>query len=70
MQFGEDPFTSWCKELQIEQSFTLVTHPQTNGQVKVINRTIVHGLNTRLDQVKGEWVENLPHVLWSYHTTP
>ena len=28
------------------------------------------GLKKRLDDVKGKWVEELPHVLWTYWTTP
>ena len=28
------------------------------------------GLKKRLDDVKGEWVEELSHVLWTYRTTP
>ena len=28
------------------------------------------GLKKRLDDVKGKWVEKLPHVLWTYQTTP
>ena len=27
-------------------------------------------LRKRLDDAKGRWVEELPHVLWAYRTTP
>ena len=27
-------------------------------------------LKKRLDDAKGKWVDELPHVLWAYHTTP
>ena len=27
-------------------------------------------LKRRLDDAKGKWVEELPHVLWTYQTTP
>ena len=27
-------------------------------------------LKKRFDEVKGRWVEELPHVLWIYQTTP
>ena len=27
-------------------------------------------LKKRLDDAKGRWVEELPHVLWTYQTTP
>ena len=31
---------------------------------------IVSGLKKRLDDAKGKWVEELPHVLWTYRITP
>ena len=30
----------------------------------------MQGLRTRLDQAKGRWAEELPSILWAYHTTP
>ena len=27
-------------------------------------------LKKRLDDAKGKWVDELPHVLWAYRTTP
>lgn len=30
-----------CKDLKIEQRFTSIANPQTNGLVKVTNRTIL-----------------------------
>ena len=30
----------------------------------------MNGLKKRLDEAKGKWVEELPHVLWTYQTTP
>ena len=35
-----------------------------------VNKVIVNGLKKRLDDAKGRWVEELPHVLWTYRTTP
>ena len=46
------------------------TYPQGNGQAEAVNKVIVNGLKKRLDDVKGKWVEKLPHVLWTYRTTP
>ena len=28
------------------------------------------GLKKRLDDAKGKWVKELPHILWTYQTTP
>lgn len=30
----------------------------------------MRGLKRRLDEAKGNWREEFPHVLWAYHTTP
>ena len=30
----------------------------------------MNGLKKRLDKAKGKWVEELPHVLWTYRITP
>ena len=38
--------------------------------MKAVNKVIVNGLKKRLDDAKGKWVEELPHVLWTYRTTP
>ena len=37
---------------------------------KAINKVIVNGLKKRLDDIKGKWIEELPHVLWTYRTMP
>ncbi|XP_027171595.1 uncharacterized protein LOC113771181 [Coffea eugenioides] len=69
-QFAENPFKTWCTNLGIKQHFTSVGHPQANGQAENFNRTLLHGLKTRLHRVGTSWVEELPSVLWSYRTTP
>ncbi|XP_073041936.1 uncharacterized protein [Primulina eburnea] len=56
--------------MKIQQVFTSVAYPQSNGQVKVTNRTLVQGLKVRLGNAKGNWVDELPSVLWAYRTTP
>ena len=45
-------------------------YPQGNGQAETINKVIVSGHKKRLGNTKGKWVEELPHVLWTYRTTP
>ena len=39
------------------------------GRLK-LNKVIVNRLKKKLDDAKGQWVEELPHVLWTYQTTP
>ena len=50
--------------------YSTLAYPQRNGQAEVVNKIIVNGLKKRLDDAKGKWVEKLPHVLWTYQTTP
>ncbi|XP_042425942.1 uncharacterized protein LOC122013780 [Zingiber officinale] len=45
-------------------------YPQSNRQAEVTNKEIIRGLKTKLDHVGGSWVDELPSVLWAYHTTP
>jgi len=45
-------------------------HPQTNGQVELTNTVLLKGLKKRLEKAKGTWVEEVPRILWAYHTTP
>ncbi|KAL0409673.1 UNVERIFIED_CONTAM: hypothetical protein Sradi_1901700 [Sesamum radiatum] len=69
-QFQGRKIQEWCQGLRIKQRFTTVVHPQSNGQVEVTNRILVQGIKRRLEQVGGNWVEELTSVLWAYRTTP
>ena len=40
-----------------------------NGQAEVTIRTLKAALKTKLEDLKGNWVEYLPEVLWAYRTT-
>ncbi|RDX67131.1 hypothetical protein CR513_54023, partial [Mucuna pruriens] len=37
---------------------------------ELANKIILQGLRRRLEEAKGRWAQELPQVLWSYHTTP
>ncbi|XP_076921117.1 uncharacterized protein LOC143582440 [Bidens hawaiensis] len=47
-QFASGLFKDWCQELQIEQIFTSIAHPQANWQVDRANRSIVEEIKNRL----------------------
>ena len=51
-------------------SASRINHPQTNGQVKAVNKIIQHNLKTKLEEHKGVWADELPKVLWAYRMTP
>lgn len=68
-QFDFGPFREFCTELGIEMCFAAVRHPQSNGIIERANNILL-GLNRPLvGLAKGLWVEELPKVLWSLHTT-
>ena len=54
----------------IKNKYLTLAYPQRNGNVEAVNKVIMNELKKRLDDAKGEWVEELPHVLWTYRTTP
>ena len=70
LQFDSKTFRKYCSDLGIKNRYFTPAYPQGNGQSEVVNKVIVNGLKKRLDVAKGRWVEELPHVLWTYRTTP
>ena len=70
LQFDSKMFRKYCGELGITNRYSTPAYPQGNGQAKAVNKVIVSGLKKRLDDAKGKWVEELPHVFWTYRTTP
>ena len=63
LQFNSKTFRSYCDKLGITNRYSTPAYSQGNGQAEAINKVIVNGLKKRLDDVKGKWVEELPHVL-------
>ena len=70
LQFDSKAFRKYCSDLGIKNRYSTSAYPQGNGQAEAVNKVIVNGLKKRLDDAKGKWVEELPHVLWTYRTTP
>ena len=68
-QFESKSFRLYYSELGITNRYSTPAYPQGNGQAEAINKAIVNGIKKRLDDAKGKWVEELPHVLWTYRTT-
>ncbi|RDX92721.1 hypothetical protein CR513_25113, partial [Mucuna pruriens] len=56
-QFASKLVVDFCSQLGINQSFTST------------NKVILKGLGRRLEEAKGRWAEELPKLLWLYHTT-
>ena len=70
LQFDSKAFKKYCFDLGIKNIYSTPAYPQGNGQAEAVNKVIVNELKKRLDDAKGRWVEELPHVLWTYRTTP
>jgi ribonuclease HI len=68
-QFDNKKVREMCEELGIKKHFSSPHHPQANGQVEAVNKTIKYTLKRKLDASKGAWVEELPQVLWAIRTT-
>ncbi|XP_074377632.1 uncharacterized protein LOC141719150 [Apium graveolens] len=59
-----------CEDWKIKKEFMAVYHLQSNGETEAINKIIKHTLNTKLEERKGNWPQELPKVLLSYSMTP
>ncbi|CAL1376419.1 unnamed protein product [Linum trigynum] len=69
MQFDCAKVINFCDEVGAIARFTSVAYPQANGQAEAANKSILHGLHTRLGEAKGKWAEELHTVLWAHRTT-
>ena len=68
-QFDNAKFRDFCAELRIKNYYSSPAHPQSNGQAEFTIRTLKAALKTKLEDLKGKWVEYLLEVLWAYRTT-
>ena len=67
-KFDIAKFKDFYAELGIKNYYSSPAHPQSNGQEEVTIRTLKAALKTKLEDLKGKWVEYLPEVLWAYRT--
>ena len=70
LQFDSKAFKRYYCDLGITNKYSTLAYPQDKGQAEAVNKVIINGLKKRLDDAKGRWVEELPHVLWTYRTIP
>ena len=69
LQFDSKAFRRFYGELGITNKYSTPAYPQENEEAEAVNKVIVNGLKKMLDNAKGKWVDELPHVLWTYQTT-
>ena len=67
-QFNSQGFRDFCSGLGIKNQFSSLGHPQANGQMKVMNWTLLKIIKAKQDDAKGAWLEELPNILWAYRT--
>ena len=63
LQSDSKAFKTYFCDLGITNRYSTLAYPQGNGQAEIVNKVIVNGLKMRLDDAKGKWVEELPHIL-------
>ena len=68
-QFDSRVYRNFCQELKIKNLYSTPRYPQSNGLAEASNKTLITALKKWLDSAKGNWVDELPGVLWSYRTT-
>ncbi|OBZ80588.1 hypothetical protein A0J61_11363, partial [Choanephora cucurbitarum] len=61
--------TTVCKRLGVQRSLTSVEHPQTDGLVERLNRTLKTALATLVDDKPDTWDDYLPFVTYAYNTS-
>lgn len=66
--FANELIKELCNKYQIKHHLSTPYHPQTNGLVERLNRTLCDSIG-KLVQLHGkEWNEYLPSVLFAYRT--
>ena len=70
LQFDNKAFKRYYCDFSIKNKYSTPAYPQGNGQAETVNKVIVNELKKKLYDTKGKLVEELPHVLWTYRTTP
>ena len=67
-QFTSKVFHEMCKMLNISKTQTTPYHPQGNGMVERVNRTIINLLRANVHDNESNWDKVLPLVMLSYRS--
>ena len=68
-QFESKVVKEMCRLLHIRKTHTTPYHPQGDGLVERLNRTIQNMLATVVDSQSNEWEDYLPKVCFAYNTS-
>lgn len=69
-QFKSRLFQEMCKVLQINKTRTTAFHPQSDGMVERLNRTIKDMLSKYLTVHQTDWDRYVDSLVLAYNTTP
>ncbi|XP_019195683.1 PREDICTED: uncharacterized protein LOC109189530 [Ipomoea nil] len=61
-QFDCQAFAEFCRRHGIRHTKVSVAYPQANGQVENVNRTLVDGIRKKLEDVRGNWADELDRI--------
>ena len=61
--FNYEGIWDFCAKYGIKPWYASVAHPQSNGQVKAINKTLKDSIKKRCERLGTGWVEELLGVL-------
>nr|XP_020155691.2 uncharacterized protein LOC109741024 [Aegilops tauschii subsp. strangulata] len=72
--FAKGALAQYCSVFGIRLDLASIAHPQSNNQVERANGLILAGIKPHLVEPLvrslGNWLDELPAVLWSLRTTP
>lgn len=68
-QFESKLFKELCQRLQIHKTRTTAYHPQGDGMVERLNRTIEEMLSKVIGKNQRDWEKLLPMVMWAYRSS-
>ncbi|XP_074298921.1 uncharacterized protein LOC141629899 [Silene latifolia] len=75
MQAMTDYFSKWIEaeafpQIQEKHVISFIKRNISNGQAESSNKIVMNNLKRRLEDIGGNWADELPFVLWSNRTTP
>nr|GEU63247.1 hypothetical protein [Tanacetum cinerariifolium] len=66
--FCNDKFAKVMSKYGVTHRLATTYHPQTSGQVEVLNRALKRILETTVRETRASWSEKLEDALWAFRT--